>query len=798
MSNDIMNKGEKLSFFQLFSYKKWKIEIPIIQRDYAQGRKSAKEVRSVFLQNLYEHLASGKNLDLDFVYGSISNNGSTCFIPLDGQQRLTTLFLLHWYLSQQERQEHFRSFMVSNRKSNFSYETRTSSREFCDALVNHQINMNTLISCKVSSTIKDQNWYYGAWNIDPSIKAMLTMLDNIHDVFQYSEGFYDKLTISPTPPITFQFLNLKTQGLTDDLYIKMNARGKQLTSFENFKARFEQFIKSMPKPNREYTLAFDNKVQQVSIDKYFSHKIDTTWADLFWNYRNENEGDNYFDDELANFIRFVATNHFALQSLRPNKSESLKLLVGNEKGITHISFNQYNKMGCIDPTFVVSLVDIFDALSNGTSAIKTYLEDKFYYDEDLVFKNALKQKVIYRDRLRFHAFYQFIIRHGNGEGLLPWMRVIFNLTENHDFNDVEEYAKAETTIERLLPKAKDILSHLIVSKESMSGFPEHQVKEERIKAHLLKKSDWHDAILKIERHGYFTGQIGFVLNFSGIEGFYNEHNNCDWDHETNIKHLTDFLKYSNLATTIFGNKGLKKEISIDHIWERALLTKGDYLLSKGSNWSFLVNDDRDISWKRLLRDENRGRRILVKNLLDEIHDYSSDAKQALEQIIKNSQPTDWTRHFIKIPELYAYLGTSKFIRWEDEKRIFLLSGQRLSGEHVEYYTYSMFLLYFKNREHKPFVKTGYIKMHGNEGEAGIKLEKWEYKESSFHINVFYSPKSGKYRIKFFLANEGIYHQEVIEMLVTMKFALQEGSYSLYVKEQELMPRIKRICEELWQ
>ena len=33
-------------------------------------------------------------------------------------------------------------------------------------------------------------------------------------------------------------------GLSDDLYIKMNARGKQLTDFENFKADLVGYIKN--------------------------------------------------------------------------------------------------------------------------------------------------------------------------------------------------------------------------------------------------------------------------------------------------------------------------------------------------------------------------------------------------------------------------------------------------------------------------------------------------------------------------------------------------------------------------
>src|SRR5690554_2269742 len=94
--------GERISFFNLFNQKKYRVLIPIIQRDYAQGRKSRKEVRNSFLNALYDYLDDNRpNRDLDFVYGSLTNcDQSTDFIPLDGQQRLTTLFLLHWYLYQ--------------------------------------------------------------------------------------------------------------------------------------------------------------------------------------------------------------------------------------------------------------------------------------------------------------------------------------------------------------------------------------------------------------------------------------------------------------------------------------------------------------------------------------------------------------------------------------------------------------------------------------------------------------------------------------------------------------------------
>lgn len=93
-----------------------KIEIPIIQRDYAQGRKTPEvtRIRKRFLDSLYDALTQGKPLKLDFIYGDIKDNVLT---PLDGQQRLTTLFLLHWYIARHEQ--------INEEKYNFSTDFHT-------------------------------------------------------------------------------------------------------------------------------------------------------------------------------------------------------------------------------------------------------------------------------------------------------------------------------------------------------------------------------------------------------------------------------------------------------------------------------------------------------------------------------------------------------------------------------------------------------------------------------------------------------------------------------------------------
>lgn len=109
--------------------KKKNIRIPKIQRDYAQGRKSPKvnEIRKNFVHSLIKTVRGEvSNQELDFVYGNERNNA---FEPLDCQQRLTTLFLLHWILGVELKN--------SKLKSKFTYETRPTSTDFCDELVKH-------------------------------------------------------------------------------------------------------------------------------------------------------------------------------------------------------------------------------------------------------------------------------------------------------------------------------------------------------------------------------------------------------------------------------------------------------------------------------------------------------------------------------------------------------------------------------------------------------------------------------------------------------------------------------------
>ncbi|WP_438354648.1 DUF262 domain-containing protein [Microbacterium sp. CJ88] len=258
-----------------------RVEIPLIQRDYAQGRTdpATSQIRSAFLEVLHSALSADEpqEIGLDFVYGDVESDSGT-LRPLDGQQRLTTLFLLHWYIAHRAGVD-----LASQAWTEFTYATRASARLFCARLV----GFPPPVDCDAPTDwIRDQSWYQYVWRHDPTIQSMLTMIETIHQRFGDEDvaQLWRRIADAHRPAVSFHLLPINEMGAPEDLYIKMNSRGKPLTPFENFKARLEADI------------------APIDPRKTFAHRIDGAWADTFWPYRGD---DDIIDDELLRYLRFL-------------------------------------------------------------------------------------------------------------------------------------------------------------------------------------------------------------------------------------------------------------------------------------------------------------------------------------------------------------------------------------------------------------------------------------------------------------------------------------------------------------
>lgn len=820
--------GERLSFFQLFSQKRLQVQIPIIQRDYAQGRDNQSAVRTAFLDALYEYLHQGKPYrDLDFVYGSVVENLNTDeqtrsdktvgrFIPLDGQQRLTTLFLLHWYLAQiSGKAEYLRSTLSNSGRSLFTYETRNSSKEFCDALMTHDIDFDALLKGEsdipnIAATIKDQGWFFLSWENDPTICAMLVMLNAIHNKFSACSDFFDLLVDKEKPVITFLFLNLQEFKLTDDLYIKMNARGKPLTHFENFKARLEKKIKTFQEPWPDYKLHFQEK--PVSGYKYFIHKIDTDWADLFWAYRNEASKDDTYDDELMNFIALVAANFHILN----NEFESN--LFGAGGSLKRLAFSEYEELGCLTQNLLVQLITMFDLLHHDAlieGHLSPYLAGNRYYSEEEIFKKVVKNNTSYPEKLRFYAFYHALSNGLRDDELLSWMRVIFNLTENTIVNTLDDYYNQLKSIQAMLKRDKSILEQL-QNDEHISAFTEAQITEEKVKALLLARSvEWEQEVIELETHPFFQGQIGFILKFAGIVNYYQEHGNTDWG-ISDSDYLERFRHYARSASAVFSCIADSSE-KINYAWERAVLTKGEYFTEMSSNRFNLLstrlsknNIERDHSWKRLLRlplnknDHWNKKQEYVKAVFDDPDFDKEDVRGSLETVCKKALSTldsnDWRIVLVENPALFQVCHQGFIVKSEEE--IVLLHESQRNHYHSELYSKYLYLkLEAEGFDPKPFIFKEYVPGKGADNYTYISLASFYYDEYCYEIEVWY--ESNHYDILFSESRGSPFPKSISEILLKTGFIIEQkyeeykGAYSFSCEmPNEAKQVLNNLCENL--
>ena len=597
-----------------------KIEIPKIQRDYAYGRtdKKNERKRNNFLDSLYDAV-NGKPITLDFIYGDIKQNILT---PLDGQQRLTTLFLLYWYASKKEQvAESETSFLKC-----FSYETRPSARQFCEIITTKSIEFEA--GKTLSELIKDQNWFPLEWQHDATVSSMLVMLDAIQEKFSQVEDLYAKLE-----NISFYFLPIENMGLTDDLYIKMNSRGKPLTPFEHFKAEFEKQL-----------ILADQKLA-----KRIGAKIDREWTDLLWDYRNSGVGDdsdNTTDDEFLRYFIFICNIICYKNGGSPKTSDEFDLLKefftiqGNndkEKVIENAKILESFFDCWLEDKKSIPIKDFFESFASkehSVGKIKTnynvnFLEDCFRNYADIIGKNRRRFTLNQIILLYTFVLYRQNISVVSEDDFRRRLRVINNLILNSSdqISDSEDRQGGNRLPAILNQVDSIILKGIIADTDAVGGinFSPAQLEEERLKLEWTAKNpDKAESLFALEDNELLYGQITVVGleqpdNFERFESLFK----CNWD-----------------------------------LVNCALFTVGDYKQKERNGWRYQLGSSMSdgYAWKTLFhRSENLSGFENTQKVLNELLSRESVfTDDCLNQMVKdyldeceNKQEYSWIYYFIK-------------------------------------------------------------------------------------------------------------------------------------------------------
>ena len=468
-----------------------KIEIPIIQRNYVQG--NDKTIRRHFVKYLVKALTQQSSVELDFVYGAerqdtqLTDNcaPNNCapqvgkvLIPLDGQQRLTTLWLLHGYLLALEQvSNHPEQLSPEEREAQcqllarFVYETRQSAKDFCG----YWLQEVTQRACpelvdKPSKYLRNCAWFDPEWEKKGTVTAMLGMLDEVASKRAELQAVpYGRLSKC----IRFYYLPIEKFGLSNELYIRMNARGEQLTSFEHFKSSFYKVIQHHPNLSS------------------IKEKMEYDWVDTLWQYRPK---DTHVTDHP-----FMKCLSFVTEVLH---------IKGYDKGTEDNIESVYK-----DPDAVTYLKQTLDCVENLKGIQYANLLKDSDTKKTLSFQEVLSQMLTdglktVNQRILLYTAIAYLQHHNTVDGIVPLLRVVRNLSTNTVKQKID-LTKIYPSLDELV-QVPNIYDYLAQLQGGISGFSDTQLEEEKAKAQLrLARPEVNTLLDEIE--DFFSGKVFNLL-----------------------------------------------------------------------------------------------------------------------------------------------------------------------------------------------------------------------------------------------------------------------------------------------
>lgn len=705
------------------------IYVPEFQRNYLQGddsNESIKYKRDRLLDDIFDCIKSqSKSINLGFIYGRVEESyKGKLFYPYDGQQRLTTLYFLYLliYFKFKKYDE------IHSIKEKLSYQTRISTNRFIESFLSWILDSKEKDNIyndfwnkdgkDLKGFIMSQDWFMMTeWNYDVSIINMLSIIVEISGRIKKNLG--DKIEIvnfidkDENNPFQFDFIYVDDISKSDDLYIKINARGKALSPFENLKSDIDEYWNNEDKT-----------------------KLDAEWTEYVWNQLdvNDKNKEKSFDNSFYNLL----SNIFYLQYLVGLDRNNI-----NDKKLSEIE-NKYKK-GIVDKEWITPklccdspyqmISSFFDAMIGSFKSIKDEqiesVNRKIFGLGD--YQNNNGQNKMERADLFEIFVYYYSVSSLFTENDMEFIdkRNLLNEIEtvtNRIIENQRPYLDSPTYLVKALKSVKVLIDNSIKShgvykfflsidndkKESIrDGLMKEQVEEEILKAKLIDKDSRYVALFN---KGYSElknkGQLGFIfylvknnksLSKIGIE---------DVSYESFDKTLKQILSIQSYTGDFISSN--EKIFNSEYEWLlRAILAKAkDCFFWKRSNnlLSFpLLNNDRDMSLHAFFncysssnpKDVEYKFNLLdgLKEVLNSFDSNKDNIEEVLKRIIEDYKIKDledskkedskpWYKFFVIYDGVFEQCRNGNIYFYSD-KYVLLLDKKFRSGQWYEYYTFAL-------------------------------------------------------------------------------------------------------------
>lgn len=660
-SKTTFDSGQYYTLSQIFS-EKHKIIIPDLQRDYCWGDnvwnekgKKDKELVSGFVDNLLSIYSKKPNdeLTLGLIYGY--ENPRFHIQLCDGQQRITTLFLLLGIINRKTGNNNFQKYLVSDfelitddKEPFLQYAIRESTLYFlsdlvCDFFLKKEILIDDIIK---------QNWYFEEYDLDASIKSMLEAIRTIDNKLNEQGSLFDFIAfgnfIINKLQLLYYDMGNRTRG--EKTFVIINTTGEPLTATENLKPILIGNIENETDRNKasdewekmeewfwKKRKGAGNKTNEIAdygVREFFR------WVTLL---KIEVDSDKF--KEKLKQLRESANFNFVIKELKPQEIPGyllevqkyfkiIQFLFNKDEGILSNSLNWLSpdeKDKHINPQIVwFRLLPVIEYLK------------RFGNENE---RNIVRVKTFFENLSRIDSVAQNV-----GDLLFEAIRIIKEMP-SEDIASILQLEKVSTQI--LSEEEKTKLNLYINSPE-----------KERIELEIYF---WNE-----EKHPIWNGEIMPLLKWSFVDKEF------------------DFKKFKNYCKVFYEVFKGNCDGSIDVI-RRALITRGlrDYpryfrgSTNRSFGWEY--ND-----WKVLINDNSDKFKVFFDELSN-----TEDIKDILEDMCKNFPVEEKWSQFVHIPELLEYCTEKNIQWWGDSHGWVLIKGKTAKGEHANVNAYKLFIEYKK-------------------------------------------------------------------------------------------------------
>lgn len=644
----------------LDSFKNRAICVPLIQRDYVQSLSTA--IIESFVDQLIDVLSDSscqKYMNLNYIYGiDHPHAGFDEFEPVDGQQRLTTLWLFCLYLS--------RHLNLSDYGATFSvkiiYESREYADSFCAEIVKHKSWAK--FTDNFEESITNQNWFVPDWEKDTSVIAMIKALAVISRKLnrldeQTLKNIWERLN-SADCPVTFSFFPTDTLG--DDIYIKMNGRGRSLTAFENLKSWLDEKLTGFL-PDRSRQSDCRNGCSERFSQKW-KDEMDNAWTNLFWS--NRVTGSYEIDDmQLRLFYNMVCLywNFEDRNQILPPDCDieelaillNLNVAEADRQSVTEAILNKIVKASNYAlPLYILDKINLcplkfflwYRKVLNGLCAInpamKEISDSEIYFwgkshDEEtgesrtllyqIMMSESGQERVSMEKLAISYALCKFACFHNQTRTSLPdWLYRCRNLILNNSFSS-ENFSKALRSVSSLFDDCMKFEIDILLKQDNfrLNYFTEKYIRLEKYKSEILTSGNGElsSAMRNLENMPFFVGSVLCLpILISSEEA---------------IENPAKFIKICHILSSVLNEDGPKYEDK----FRRALLYFSEPAVGyggwEGKLWSFLKGKG---DWQWFFNDTETDEIIKASNrkALKDIVEYllqseTDDYDQCLKDLI---------------------------------------------------------------------------------------------------------------------------------------------------------------------